>query len=92
MPASDPHPTTASPASLGSVVEETANEGTDDASGLHCETDDSLDESNLESLATSATGGTYEDRDAMECGKITLEQKTECMAVKSNGNACRAKV
>jgi hypothetical protein len=92
MSASDPHPITACPASLGSVVVETANEGTDDASGLHCETDDSLDESKVESLATSATGGSGEDRDAMECGKITLEQKTECMVVKSNGNTCGAKV
>jgi hypothetical protein len=74
------------------IVVETANEGADETSGFHYETDDSLDESKAESLATSATGGTGEDKDAMECGKISLEQKTECMVVKSNGNACGAKV
>jgi len=71
---------------------ETVNEGTDEASGFHYETDDSLDESKGESLATNVTGGTGEDKDAMECGKISLEQKTECMVIKSNGNTCGAKV
>ena len=59
MSASAPSPNATSPTSLGSVVAvETVNEGTDDASGFHYETDDSIDESKGESLATSATGGT----------------------------------
>ena len=93
MSTSAPSPNATSPTSLGSVVVvETVTEGTDDASGFHYESDDSLDESKGESLATSATGGTGEDKDAMECGKISLEQKTECMVIKSNGNTCGAKV